>query len=401
MSDGPAKSVKHPAHEHAVTLWWRESGWFGRLAPLVAILLPAVLPMMVGGSSAGVVINVAVQIGIYMILAMGLNVVVGYTGLLELGYVTFMAVGALVAALGLMVVKPTSGEDEGKWLLPGGLDSIPAGEHMFDFPGGYLVLVLLAGVICAILGIIRGIPTLRLSGDYYAIVTLGLAEIFYLIFFNEDWLTGGAFGLKLTMASRPELFGEKLYWDTKTFYYLVLILVLLTAYSVWKLQRGRMGRAWAAIRLDETAAKACGINVAASKTVAFAISGFFGGIGGALYCVWLGTVAVRDLDVWQSIIILCAVVLGGMGSIKGVLLGTAILIALGEVLREELGGVRVPPEARYLIYGLLLLLLMRFRPEGLIPRSAGRRPPTPEEEEAMRELPSKLYALEKNGRNRP
>ena len=389
--------MKHPAHQNALTLWWTETGWFGRLAPIAAIIVPAILPLVLG-SEYDAVINVMVQIGIYMILGLGLNVVVGYTGLLELGYVTFMATGALVTALLLMTVKPEASD---KWVLPGGLTTIPDGAHLLDFPGSFLAVILISGIVCAAIGVIRGIPTLRLTGDYYAIVTLGLAEIFYLIYFNEDWMTGGAFGLKLTMKSRPELFGNTLYWDDKVFYYLVMVLVLLTIYSVWRLQNGRMGRAWAAIRLDETAAKACGINVPWAKTAAFALSGFLGGIGGGLYCVWLGTVAVRDLDVWQSIIILCAVVLGGMGSTRGVLLGTAILVSLGEILRIEVGGVRVPPEARYLIYGLMLLLLMRFRPQGLIPRSVGSRPPTPEEEEVMRDLPSPLYSLHKNGRNRP
>jgi branched-chain amino acid transport system permease protein len=130
------------------------------------------------------------------------------------------------------------------------------------------------------------------------------------------------------------------------------------------------------------------------KTLAFGVSGFLGGVGGALYTVWSGTVAVRDLDIWQSFVVLCAVVLGGMGSIRGVLLGTVILISPGEVLRFEFHGVRVPPEARYLIYGVLLLILMRFRPQGLIPRARGGYPPTPEEEQVMRSKESPLYVLQ-------
>ena len=352
----------------------------------ILIAFPLIFDLERGrGSSIG---NVLLIVQIYIILALGLNIVVGYTGLLDLGFVTFMATGALVSCLGLMIVVTPEG-----WVLPGGRDQMPPGHHLFGFEGGYFVIILIAGLVCALLGYLRGIPTLRLSGDYYAIVTLGLAEIIYLFYFNEEWLTGGAFGLKLTMDARPTLMHTKLYYDQKEFYYLVLAMMGLTIYAMYRLQNSRLGRAWAAIRLDETAARTCGINVSAYKSIAFSTSGFFGGIGGALYPVWSGTVAIRDFDIWQSIIVLCAVVFGGMGSTRGVLLGTVVMISLGEILRLEIFGLRVPQQARYLIYGMLLIFLMRFRPQGLIPRIGDSSPPAPQDEQAMRRATSPLFVL--------
>lgn len=371
--------------------WWNEGGWFKRALHLLPLVLVLAAPLLVGPDSRAVTLDVGLKIGVFIILALGLNVVVGYLGLLELGYVTFTATGALIAALGLMTVKTEAG-----WVLPAHDSYTPVGTFMFDFPGGYLVLILIAGLVCAGLGMLRGIPTLRLSGDYYAIVTLGLAEISYLVYFNEAWLSGGASALNLAHSVNdrtPSLFGQTLYYDSWVFYYLVVVVVVLTIFTMFRLQQSRIGRAWAAIRIDETAARACGINVEWSKTVGFAISGFFGGVGGALICVMTGTVAVKEMDVWHSIIILCAVVLGGMGSIRGILLGTVIVIGLGELLRQDVGGVRVPPEARYLVFGLMLILLMRFRPQGLIPRAPAGHPPTPAEEEEMRGRESSLYGL--------
>ncbi|RMD96251.1 MAG: ATP-binding cassette domain-containing protein, partial [Deltaproteobacteria bacterium] len=212
----------------------------------------------------------------------------------------------------------------------------------------------------------------------YAIVTLGIAEIVYLFYYNEAWLTGGPFGIKFKAEQLPSLFGEKLYYDTRVFFLLLFVCMCLAVVASYHLRLSRVGRAWSAIRLDETAARSVGIDISFYKMLGFGISGFMGGIGGGLFAVWLGTVAVKDLDVWQSILILCGAVLGGLGSIRGVLLGTAILISLRELLKDPiplfgLGSFRVPPEASFLVYGLLLILLMRFRPQGLIPpRATGR-----------------------------
>ncbi|RMG14290.1 MAG: branched-chain amino acid ABC transporter permease [Planctomycetota bacterium] len=350
-----------------------ERSW-GQLAASGGLgLLFLVLPAFVGFGHP--LINVGLYVAVFAILSLGLNVVVGWTGLLELGYVSFLATGA-VLTFNLLL-----------WEGAGG-------AHPFASSSlGFLAIILLSGLLCAALGLLRGIPTLKLTGDYYAIVTLGLAEIVYLIFLNSEF-TGGAFGMKLSSDSRPTLLGSRIYYDSWAFYYLVVLALGATVVVMDRLDRSRIGRAWAAIRLDEVAARACGIDVARYKMLAFGISGFFGGVGGALYAVWIGTVAVKALDVWQSILILCAVVLGGMGSLRGVLLGSLVLFPLRELLREELFGVRVPPEASNLVYGLLLIFVMRFRPQGLLPRSAGPvHPLDANEQEAVRRGRPRLFVL--------
>ncbi|MHC4390881.1 MAG: branched-chain amino acid ABC transporter permease [Planctomycetota bacterium] len=345
--------------------------WRPILSTLLMLIAVVWLPTRLGFDHR--IINVFLFVAVYAILALGLNVVVGYTGLLDLGYVTFLATGAIVTFdLLLLVNQPGVG-----LTLPLGATTGVSGTLPFGFDGGLIIIMLIAGGVCALIGVLRGIPTLKLTGDYYAIVTLGIAEIIYLVYLNESSFTGGAFGMKLELASRPVLFGEKLYFDTPQFYFLVMATLGLVVLLVDRLNRSRTGRAWAAIRLDETAARACGINVNRYKMIAFAVSGFIGGVGGSLYAVWSGTVAAKALDIWQSILILCAVVLGGMGSIKGVLVGSVILFSLREVLREHItigsSTFRVPPEASFLVYGLLLVVIMRFRPQGIWPRSQSKK----------------------------
>jgi len=355
--------------------------------PALAVFL---LPLFVGFDDN--LANLVLFIAIYMLLALGLNIVVGFTGLLDLGFVSFMAVGAVVTCLCLvMTVHPETGE----LLFPVAVTAIQPGNHPLIFPFSYILILFISGAVCALIGVLRGIPTLRLSGDYYAIVTLGIAEIIFLFLFNEEWLSGGAFGIKLTRASRPQLLGEPLYWDTPHFYYLTFFLLVLVVAVMYSMQNSRMGRAWASIRMDETAAKSCGVNVAGYKMIAFAVSGFIGGVGGSIYAIWQGSVTIRSLEVWQSILILCCVVLGGMGNIKGVLLGTGILMIISEILRYPLFGLgRIPPEARYLVYGILIVLLMRFRPQGLIPMKPAKVDVTEDDLKRVREAPSPLFHLE-------
>jgi branched-chain amino acid transport system permease protein len=458
----------------------------------VAVLAGVPLVFGFGGNYT----NIAQFVTIYVILALGLNVVVGYTGLLDLGYVSFIAVGAVVAAFCLsLTVTPTTHTLEGldadrAWVIEiqsskpgvataenaypdrvrspikrttlpagqagaagdfavvrgatagdvavtlrpaimdgeeryvvafntspsadgdelfgddvplpdrltspvGGTDNIP-GSHPLVFGGSYLLILLLAGLICAGIGALRGIPTLRLTGDYYAIVTLGIAEIIFLFLFNEEWLSGGAFGIKLDVHSTPHFFGADslLYWDNWQFYALLTSVLACTITAMYCLQFSRLGRAWAAIRLDPTAAQASGVNITWAKMIAFAVSGFIGGVGGALYAVWAGTVAVRSLEVWQSILVLCCCVLGGMGSIRGVIAGGAILMTIGELLRYDLPLVgRITPEARFLFYGVLIIMLMRFRPQGILPLAPRKVAVTHADLEAVRAASNPLFTL--------
>ena len=368
---------------------------FRWLLPSLMVLALLLVPLLsrVDPQLETKAMNITVFVATFAVLSLGLNVVVGYTGLLDLGYVTFLATGAIVTYDLLLLTSTPTGV-----VLPVGDAAGTTGEQLFAFPGAYLFALLAAGLVCALLGILRGIPTLKLTGDYYAIVTLGLAEIMYLVYLNESWLTGGANGMSLGFEARPSLFGTKLYYDEPVFYYFVLGVLALTLLVLHHLNRSRIGRAWGAIRLDDVAARASGINVSRYKMLAFAVSGFFGGVGGGLYAIWASTVAAKSLDIWQSILILCAVVLGGMGSLRGVLLGAAILFPLREVLREQITVMdtvlRVPPEASNLIYGLLLIVVMRFRPQGLLPRGHGEsKPMSPKAEEALRQSEPRLYVL--------
>lgn len=399
---------------------------------------------------------IALTILLQAIFALGLNVVIGWTGLLDLGYASFIAVGAIVVSLGLVLTKQTptpypdmpvrqlvltqaqralepapgaevvvrerpdlrfdvvqgapavlaaleagdrtiAARHVGGLTLPVG-QATARGEQVFGFPGGYFVLLVLAGAASAVMGLVRGFPTLRLTGDYYAIVTLGFAEIVWLITLNEEWLTGGAFGIKLAGQYRPTVLGAPLYSDTWQYYFIVVAALALVVVAARRLHASRVGRAWAAIKADETAARASGIDVDRAKMLAFAVSGFIGGVGGGLFAIKLGTVTAKQFDIWMSILVVCCLVLGGMGSIRGAVVGAAMLMGLGELLRlasdeGAVGRLAIPPEARFLVYGLILVLLMRFRPQGLLPPREEGPPPAPDELAAMRAAASPLYAL--------
>ena len=288
------------------------------------------LPQVPTGAS---VLRIVVEAALYMLLAVGLNVVCGFTGLLDLGYVAFYLVGGYTAAL-LMVRLGVS----------------------------YWIALPLAALNGALWGLLRGAPTLRLTGDYFAIVTFGFAELLFRIVKNEEWLIGDINGFVKNIPA-PRLCGMELYqmWH---YYYHILILLGLVVFVTYRLQYSRVGRAWVAIREDEQAAESMGINIGRYKSLAFAVSAAIGAIGGAFLAPYGHSISAQSFEFWESILILCMVVLGGMGSIKGAMLGAAILAPLGEVIRfllpNQFGG------ARYLIYGIILIVLMRFRPGGLI-----------------------------------
>lgn len=403
---------------------------------------------------------VALTIMLYAIFALGLNVVVGYTGLLDLGYASFVAIGAFVVSIGLvltlqearefpdlpltkvvltakqMALPPVPGEEvvvserpdtrydviagasavlaarqagqktiaarhEGGLALPVGQKAARGVQVFQKVPGGYFLLLVLAGAAGAVAGLVRGFPTLRLTGDYYAIVTLGFSEIVYLVTLNEEWLTGGAFGIRLAQQYRPDVLGAPLYDDTWQYYFIVLGVLALTAVALHRMRASRVGRTWSAIKADETAARASGIDVDEAKMLAFAASGFIGAVGGGLWAIKLSTVPAKQFDIWLSIIVVASLVLGGMGSIRGAIVGAAILMGLGEVLRVASDASvmsrahlpTLPQEARFLVYGVILVVLMRFRPQGLLPPRREGPTPTDAELAAMRQAPSPLFAL--------
>ena len=313
---------------HPDDLLFSEKRYF---LPLLAfaLLLPW-LPLAGGGAY---VLRVATLTLVYMVLASGLNLVPGFTGLLDLGYVGFFGLGAYLS--GLLTVHY-------QWSI-------------------WLVLPL-AVLFGAAWGVLRGAPTLGLSDDYFAIVTFGFSELIILVIRNEIWLTRGPMGVP--GIERPDLFGLLLTrpWQT---YYLILFFLLLVLLVISRIRSSRLGRAWLAIREDEIAAECVGVNVAVYKLIAFSVSAAIGALAGAFYARWFRFIHPDMFKFWESILILCLIVFGGMGSISGALLGALVLIPLTEVLR-----IILPAElsnARYLLFGLLIVVMMRWRPSGLLP----------------------------------
>jgi len=332
---------------------------------LIAIALIA-LPIMVGMGFGNAWVRMLDFALLYIMLALGLNIVVGFAGLLDLGYIAFYAVGAYIYAL---LASPHFGLHWPLWAI------LPIGA-------------LVAGVF----GILLGAPTLRLRGDYLAIVTLGFGEIIRIFLNNLNApinITNGPKGIAgidpLTIAGQPltkgmDLFGFHFH-GLYLYYYLFVILALLIVLVTMRLENSRIGRAWVAIREDEIAAKACGINTRNVKLLAFAMGASFGGVAGGLFSGFQQFVSPESFGLFESIMVLCMVVLGGMGNIPGVILGAVVLTVLPEFFRywagpaqqAVFGQIFIDPESmRLLLFGIALILVMRFRPMGLLP-SARRK----------------------------
>jgi branched-chain amino acid transport system permease protein len=354
---------------------WRNDPRIAWVSYAVLGVLLAVLPFVVEAGMGRTWVRILDFALLYVMLALGLNIVVGFAGLLDLGYVAFYAVGAYFYAI---LASPHFGIHLPFWLL---------------LPGGAL--------IACVFGVLLGAPTLRLRGDYLAIVTLGFGEIIRIFLNNLNApvnVTNGPQGINLIdpirigdTALNPavELFGYSLS-GAHTHYYLFLVLTLLTIFVAFRLQNSRVGRAWVAIREDEVAAVAMGINTRNVKLLAFAMGATFGGVGGGLFAAFQGFVSPESFTLMESIMILCMVVLGGMGHIPGVVLGAVLLTVLPELLRyigplqDALFGRVVvdPADLRMLLFGAALVLVMIFRPEGLWPsprRASELRPDNPDE----------------------
>jgi branched-chain amino acid transport system permease protein len=265
--------------------------------------------------------------GMYVVLALGLNIVVGQAGLLNLGYVAFYAIGAYTYA----ILSTTFGLSFWPGLIAGGL-------------------------MAAVCAVVLGMPTLRLRGDYFAIVTLGLGEITRIVLNNWDSLTGGPNGI--SKIGRPVIAGYELH-TTLDFYYLILLFVILTIFAMHRLIASRIGRAWIAIREDEVAAEAMGINTYRMKLLAFVLASAWAGIAGVFFSAKMAFVSPESFTFSESVLILCMVVLGGMGSIPGIILGALLLITLPEIFRDF-------QDYRMLAFGVALVLMMVFRPQGLL-----------------------------------
>ncbi|MGH1539113.1 MAG: high-affinity branched-chain amino acid ABC transporter permease LivM [Arenicella sp.] len=316
-----------------------------RVIVIVILLIAVILPFLVSRGE----IDLAIRVLIYIILGLGLNVVVGFAGLLDLGYVAFYAVGAYTYALL---------------------------SAYFGF--SFWLCLPIAVVFAAILGFLLGFPVLRLRGDYLAIVTLGFGEIIRLLLNNLDSITGGPDGI--TGIAKPTFFGLEFKrrateghmtfhdffgFDYNTthkliFLYLVaLVLVLLTLFVINRLIRMPIGRAWEALREDEIACRSLGLNPTVIKLSAFTIGASFAGFAGCFFAAYQGSVVPESFVFMESVIILAIVVLGGMGSQLGVILAAIALTLLPEFAREF-------SEYRMLIFGVVMVLMMMWRPQGLI-----------------------------------
>jgi branched-chain amino acid transport system permease protein len=290
-------------------------------------------------------IGVMARICLYAMLALGLNIVVGFAGLLDLGYVAFFGIGSYVYAF---VASPHFG------------------LHL-PFP----LAIALTTVVAAISGLLIGAPTLRLRGDYLAIVTLGFGEITYLLLINLDRpinITGGPSGI--IQIDPPVLAGFVVDRNIH-YYYLFLAALALTLLASARLRDSRIGWAWQAIREDELAARAMGINTTVAKLQAFAIGASFAGIGGSFLASWQRSVFPENFLFTESINILAMVILGGVGNLLGVVLGATLLVSLPEIFRDF-------QAYRLLAFGLMLMVMMVFRPQGLLTFEGARETGGPE-----------------------
>lgn len=452
--------------------------------PLLALLgVALILPLIPFSDPVQKrLVSVSGIVFIYMIFALGLNVVPGWTGLLDLGYVAFVMIGAYTVAI--------------LYRLP-----------WLQFEGAWLLCLLAAGVHCAIWGMLRGAPTLRLIGDYYAIVTFAFAQILLIFVQNCGPVTNAAKGYTdfpgIRLAGHATGVGElppgttvevaegggtlsfprgarlifprggehwnpapgvpldvpadvkvwetgTFHWknlprggkvtvpaagyaytppgklvepNSKAFYYFLLAIVVAAVAAMARLHNSRVGRAWLAMKADEISAKANGISIPRYRILAFAVSGFVGGIGGGLQAFRVEIVTPGSYDFWVSVLILACIVLGGLGSIRGAIVGTAVLVSLGEILREgiQLGPgltsfmqtharwlenvawqsagdgamLKVPDQARYLVFGAILVLVMIFRPQGILPPKGEREPFTEDEREKLRSTVTPLFRMGK------
>jgi branched-chain amino acid transport system permease protein len=307
------------------------------LAVAACLLLPVIAPSEYW-------VRVVGMIGLYTMLALGLNIVVGFAGLLDLGYVAFYGIGSYLYA-------------------------VLASPH-FNIHLPFGLLLVLCVLATALSGVLIGAPTLRVKGDYLAIVTLGFGEIAYILFINLDRpinITNGVNGL--LAVDPPRIFGFTVgtplqlaglaFNRTVQFYYLILLFAAAITFFVYHLQNSHVGRAWAAIREDEVAALAMGINTVRLKLLAFAIGASTAGVAGAISASWSSSVFPDSFLFMESINVLCMVILGGIGSIPGAIIGAALLVGIPEVLRD----LRV---YRLAVFSLILILMMIYRPEGIM-----------------------------------
>jgi branched-chain amino acid transport system permease protein len=371
--------TKHPARPKALKFppldFSVDPKWLPRAGLAALLAFPAVALVLAGPSGAiKWVDNFGVQILIYVMLAWGLNIVVGLAGLLDLGYVAFYAVGAYTYAILATYVIPATVPILGPW--------------------AFWVCLPVAGLLAALWGVILGFPVLRLRGDYLAIVTLAFGEMIRLVLINWVALTNGNigiqtpritfFGLPFTTRGSETTFADVFHMPGSPtvhrsifLYYVILGLALVVAVVTQRMRRLPVGRAWEALREDEIACRSLGINTVNTKLTAFAMGALFGGLAGAFFGARQGFVTPRSFEFMESATVLAIVVLGGMGSLFGVAVAAVAVIGGIELLRELdwlksiFGESFDPGQYRMLIFGMAMVLMMIWRPRGLV---AARHP---------------------------
>ena len=303
----------------------------------IALLILAILPA-VAGSYVG---QVLMLVGLYILMGMGLNLEVGLAGLLDLGFVAFFAVGAYTTAL------LTAGSAHALMHLP------------------YWAAMPVSVLLAVIVGVLFGLPVLGVRGDYLAVATMGLGEIVRVIVLSDFAapLLGGAQGI--LEIPKPRI-GNFVLGNPVSLFYLTLVASAVAAFVAWRLENSRLGRAWEALRDDEDVAQALGINLIRAKLLAYGLGAAFAGLAGSIFATMLTSVYPSSFQLLISINVLALIIVGGMGSLPGVVLGAIVLIGLPELLREF-------GEYRYLFYGAVLIVMMRLRPEGLWPSDVRQR----------------------------
>lgn len=328
---------------------------------IASAIVLAVLPFVVGSTLGNSWVRTIDFALLYVMLALGLNIVVGFAGLLDLGFIAFYAVGAYTFAL--------------------------LGSPHFDIHLPFYITIPLGALFAAIFGLLLGTPVLRLKGDYLAIVTLGFGEIIRIFMNNLNApfnLTNGPQGINLidpiqiggfSLGKSIEI-GSFTLNPVHMYYYLFLILTVGVVIMAYRLQHSRIGRAWVAMREDQIAASAMGLNIRNIKLLAFALGALSGGVAGGLFASFQGFISPESFGLLESIMILAMVVLGGMGHIPGVILGAVVLTIAPEILRDVIGPLQMhafgkmivdPENARMLLFGLAMVIMMLTRPEGMWP----------------------------------
>ncbi len=416
---------------------------WGRVLMYLAIAAAVVLaPIMFQTIGWGFMVRILAIVGLYVMLALGLNIVVGFAGLLDLGYIAFFAIGSYVSVIVTQTVilsqsvaafANTGGQ------VPDGLNlwgimtyNAPMQQLASDpafstairsvssssaiLPWMFIICIPLAAAGAAATGIMLGTPVLRLRGDYLAIVTLGFGEIVRIIITNNAFgLTGGAAGLPRAGVILPDPIGLKwmsenltlrlgnsqFYVDPNLYWYFVIVLFCLaTIFVVRRLDDSRLGRGWTAMREDEVAASSMGVNIMTSKLWAFSLGALSGGLAGLVFVNLQGSVTPETFNFMESVFVVSIVVLGGMGSIPGAIVGGLLITGVPAFIQGMAASGKLPIDPgtatlignyRYLVFGLLMVVMMAWRPQGIFPSKRRARELHPETEKMLDDENEALY----------